>query len=189
VAELFRRWLFSSVSSIPTFSALPYVNEKGIQLTSVDQLPEENADFYRSYYCNHRLLNHGNLTGMVHFQCSVPWHTIKKPDDEYFKWLHLNKVFLNQTKFKTETLAPCEFLLGAHLGFFWRDEAEADLAPSINPGGEIVSFQLSARSVSVAISPHNKQNYTFQAVIVETSIPHAAKLREQFYSLHPEVQH
>ncbi len=90
VAELFRLWLFSSVSSIPNFFALPYENEKGIQLMSVDQLPEDNADFYRLYYCNHRLLNHGNLTGMVQFQCSVPWHTIKKPDGEYFKWLFIS---------------------------------------------------------------------------------------------------
>jgi hypothetical protein len=39
-----------------------------------------------------------------------------------------------------ETLVPCGFLLGAHPGFFWHDEAEADPAPSINPGGEIVPF-------------------------------------------------
>jgi hypothetical protein len=27
---------------------------------------------------------------MVQFQCSVPWHTIKKPDGEYFKWLFIS---------------------------------------------------------------------------------------------------
>jgi hypothetical protein len=41
----------------------------------------------------------------------------------------------------------------------------------------------------VAINPQKKRRYTFQVVAVETSNPHAAKLRERFYSLHPEVQH
>jgi hypothetical protein len=100
VAKYFRRWIYSSCASIDNFGLLPYDDEKGQQISSSDQVPEDNADFYSTYYHNHRVLNRGNLTGMVMFQCSTPWARLKNPTHPFFNWLRLNKVYLNQTKFK-----------------------------------------------------------------------------------------
>jgi len=91
-----------------------------------------------------------------------------RPDQDYFKWLKVNQVFLNHTKFKTDTLVPCGFLLGAHPGFFRRDEAEIDLAHNISPSDSPLDFQLSSRSVSVATSPSTTDRFSFQAVVVES---------------------
>jgi hypothetical protein len=46
VAKFFRRWIFSSCESIEHFSLIPYEEEKGQQISSLDQVPEDNADFY-----------------------------------------------------------------------------------------------------------------------------------------------
>jgi hypothetical protein len=67
VAKYFRRWIYSCSESIDNFTLVPYEDEKGIQISSLNQVPEDNADFYTTYYHNHRVLNHGNLTGMVQF--------------------------------------------------------------------------------------------------------------------------
>jgi hypothetical protein len=184
VAQHFRRWLYSSQESIGQFSLLPFDDEKGQQIHSVNQVPDDNADFYKEYYHNHRVLQHGNLTGMVAFQTSTPWSQIKNPNHPFFRWLRFNKVYLNHTKFKTSTLVPCGFLLGAHPGYFRRDEAERELTASLQltPDQE-VQFQLSSRSISVPIQDGKPDRYTIQAVIVETSTKHAAILREKFFSL------
>jgi hypothetical protein len=50
-----------------------YDDDKGQQVTSTNQLPEDNSDFYHLYYCNHRVLQHGNLTRMISFQWGIPW--------------------------------------------------------------------------------------------------------------------
>jgi hypothetical protein len=138
-------------------------------------------DFYSTYYHNHRVLNHGNLTGMVSFQCSTPWARLKSPNHPFFNWLRLNKVFLNQTKFKTSSLVPCGFLLGAHPGHLRRDEAEAELWVSLGfDTDEDLTFQLSSRSVSVPIQEGKPERFVFQAVVVETSTQNAAS---KFFSL------
>jgi hypothetical protein len=184
VAKYFRRWIFSSCESIDHFSLIPYDDEKGQQITSLDQVPEDNADFYSMYYHNHRVLIHGNLTGMVSFQSSLPWAKLKSPNHPFFNWLRLNKVFLNQTKFKASSLVPCGFLLGAHPGHLRRDEAEAELRISLGySDGDELPFQLSSRSVSVPIQEGKLDRYVFQAVVIETSTQHAASLREKFFSL------
>lgn len=183
VAKYFRRWVFSASESIANFSVLPYDDEKGLQITNLDQVPEDNKDFYSTYYHNHRILNHGNLTGMVAFQSSTPWAQLKSPNHPFFSWLRLNKVFINQTKFKTSTLVPVGFLLGAHPGYLRRDEAEAELKVSLGFQDEELPFQLSARSVSVAVQDGKSDRYAFQAVVVETSTQQAASLREKFFSL------
>jgi hypothetical protein len=72
VTKYFHRWIYSCSESIDHFTLVPYEDEKGLQISSLDQVPEDNADFYATYYHNHRVLNHGNLTGMVQFQCSTP---------------------------------------------------------------------------------------------------------------------
>jgi len=127
---------------------------------------------------------------MVQFQCSVPWHIIKNPDLDFFKWLKLNQVFLNRTKFKTDTLFPSGFLLGAHPGSFHHDDAEADLTPNVSPLDDPIDFQLSSRSVSVASSPQKgAPRFSFQAVVVESLANQAAKVRERFFSLNPQVLH
>jgi hypothetical protein len=76
----------------------------------------------------------------------------KKPDEDNFKWLHVNKVFLNHTKFKTDTLVPCGFLLSALPGFSCHNEAELDFKTNISPENSPVPLQLSLQSVSVALS-------------------------------------
>lgn len=53
VAKYFRWWGFSSCESIDNFSLIPYDDEKGQQISSLDQVPEENPDFYSAYYHNH----------------------------------------------------------------------------------------------------------------------------------------
>jgi hypothetical protein len=89
---------------------------------------------------------------MVHFQVGTPWGQLKKPSSPYFSWLHLNQVFLNYTKFKTDTLIPCGFLVGAHPGFFRRDEAEEELIGSLGLADNSIPFQLSSRNISVPIA-------------------------------------
>jgi len=185
VAEYFRCWVYSSSQSLLSSSVIQYNDDKGMKVTSVDQLLSDNPEFYKTYYHNHRTLNHGNLTGMVLFQCSMPWNMIKK-DSEYFKWLRLNRVFLNQTKFKMDTIVPCGFLLGAHPGFFRRDKAEKEFQTTLN-FTDPIPFQLFSRSVSVPISSQKQDRFSFQAVVVETSVAHAAALWEWFYSLNPDL--
>jgi hypothetical protein len=73
------RFIFAASDSITHFSLLPFDHEKGKQVSSVSQLPDDNPEFYASYYHNHRILATGNLTGMVLFQSSQPWTTIKSP--------------------------------------------------------------------------------------------------------------
>jgi hypothetical protein len=184
VAKYFRRWIFSSCESIDQFSLLPYDDEKGQQIVSLDQVPEDNAEFYSTYYHNHRVLAHGNLTGMVVYQSSSPWSKLKSPNHPFFNWLRLNKVFLNQIKFKALSLVPCGFLLGAHPGHLRRDEAEDELRVSLGFSSDEESpFQLSSRSVSVPIQEGKPERYAFQAVVIETSTQYAASLWEKFFSL------
>jgi hypothetical protein len=184
VAKYFRRWVFSSSESIDHFSLIPYEDEKGQQVSSLDQVPEDNALFYAMYYHNHRVLAHGNLTGMVAFQSSIPWSKLKSPTHPFFNWLRLNKVFLNQVKFKASSLVPCGFLLGAHPGHLRRDEAEEELSFSLGfSNGEELPFQLSSRSVSVPVKDGSPDRYSFQAVVAETSTQQAANLKEKFFSL------
>jgi hypothetical protein len=187
VAKFFRRWIYSSSESIDNFALVPYDDDKGQQISSIDQVPEDNASFYSAYYHNHRVLNHGNLTGMVAFQCTTPWARLKSPNHPFFNWLRLNKVFLNQTKFKASSLVPCGFLLGAHPGYLRRDEAEEELRQGLGyTQDEELPFQLSSRTVSVPIQDDKQDRYAFQAVVVETSTQQAATLREKFFSMgHP----
>jgi hypothetical protein len=187
VATLFSRWVFSACQSIPHFSLLPYTDEKGVRISSTEQIPKDNKEFFDQYFHNHRVLAHGNLTGMITFQCSVTWASLKDPNSGFFKWLHFNKVYLNQTKFKTDTLVPCGFLLGAHPGFLHWDEAEQELRNSLNLNCEELPFQLSAHTVSVPVQDGKPEQYSFQGVVVETSTKHANSLREWFYELgHPK---
>jgi hypothetical protein len=164
------------------FSLLPFDQEKGMQVTTIDQFTDDKT-FYSTYFHNHRVLQHGNLTGMIHFQVGTPWGQLKKPTGTYFNWLHSNEVFLNYTKFKTDTLVPSGFLVGAHPNFFHRNEAEEELLGSLGLPDESIQFQLSSRSISVPISDGSPERYTFQAVVVETAAPHATTLREKFYEL------
>jgi hypothetical protein len=142
-----------------------------------------DPEFFAEYYGNHRSLIHGDLTGMVHFQTSTPWNTIKAFKSRYFAWLTDNRVFLNYMKFKTETLVPCGFLVGAHPGHHRHLEAELELQASLGLEAEEIPFQLSSRSVSVPIKEDDIRRYSFNAVVVETSTKNAARLREWFYEL------
>jgi hypothetical protein len=120
---------------------------------------------------------------MVLFQCSLPWNQLKREKSTYFNWLRFNNVYLNQTKFKTATLVSCGFLVGAHPGYFRRDEAEKELHSSLNIAADELPFQLSARTASVLVKQGSSEKYAFQAVVVETSATSAKQLREAFYNL------
>lgn len=152
----------------------------------MDQLPDNTPDFYSLFYHNHRVLSSGNLTGMVQFQCSLPWSAIKLPTGKFFRWLVVNKVFINYTKFKTSTLVPCGFLHGAHPGFLCHDEAELELCQSLHISPDKLPFQLSSRTISIPIFDGKPERFDFQAVVVEAK--DAAQLREHFYSLADPLQ-
>ncbi len=173
VAQLFQTWVKSSCSMLQNFSLLPHKDgEKGQQITSPDQVPEDNASFYTDYFFNHQVLQHGNLTGMVAFQTSTPWSRIKAPSSKYFNWLRLNSVYLNQTKFKTATLVACSFLVGTHPGYLRHDEAERELRlslglsiPDQNTEEADIHFQLSSRTASVPVQDGGTERYSFRAVV------------------------
>lgn len=183
VAELFTSWIEASINLLADFALLPYDDTKQESVTSVAQICRGDPEFFTTYYGNHRSLVHGNLTGMVHFQTSTTWSSIKAFKSRYFAWLTDHRVFINYTRFKTETLVPCGFLVGAHPGHFRRLEAEEELHASLGLDPGELPFQLSARSVSVPIKEHDTRRYSFNAVVVETSTKHATQLRERFYEL------
>jgi hypothetical protein len=183
-AALFTDWLEKSVALLANFSLLPYEGEGGHQITSVNQI-EQDPIFFNQYYHYHRVLQHGNLTGMVQFQTSVPRIALKSIKSTYFTWLKESRVYLNQTKFKTDTLVACGFLVGAHPGHMRRDEAEDELKVSLDMESTNIPFQLSSRSISVPIREGDPSRYSFQAVVIETSVQHAQSLREKFYKLDP----
>jgi hypothetical protein len=131
VAALFTKWVEKSCASLNAFSLLPFDSEQGQQVTSPVQIPGDDASFYSQYYYKHRILQHGNPTGMIHFQTATPWTYIKSFKNHYFAWLRENKVFINYTKFKTDTSVPCGFLVGAHPGFLRCTEAEEELLGSL----------------------------------------------------------
>jgi hypothetical protein len=118
---------------------------------------------------------------MIHFQTSTPWSAIKGFHSKYFSWLRNHKVYLNLTKFKTDTLVPCGFLVGAHPGFLRRNEAKEELRGSLSIDPEELPFQLSARTISVPLKEGEPGRFSFQAVVVETAVKHATKLRDFFY--------
>jgi hypothetical protein len=184
VAALFLQWFEKSAVSLANFSLLPYEGEGGHQITSKDQF-EQDPEFYKQYYHNHRVLQHGNLTGMVQFQTSLPWIALKSAKSAYFTWLKECRVYLNKTKFKTDTLVACGFLVGAHPGFLQRDEAEEELRVSLDLENDSLPFQLSSRSISVAIKEGDPGRFSFQAIVVETSVQYAQPLQEKFYQLDP----
>jgi hypothetical protein len=124
---------------------------------------------------------------MVHFPTSVSWSTIKSFKHPYFAWLCTNRVYLNYTKFKTDTLVACGFLVGAHPGYLCREEAEEEIRGSLGLDEGELQFQLSSRSVSVPIKDGQPSRYNFHAVILKTSVREASRLRELFYALqHPK---
>jgi hypothetical protein len=184
VNALFSQFLETTIRPLPDFSLLPYEDDKGQQVTSVNQIPDNNPSFSRMYYHNHRVLQQGNLTGMISFQCSKPWSELMKPTSPYFQWLSQVKVYLNQTKFKASTLVPCGFLHGAHLGYLHRNEANKELFSCLNKNQkDKVHFQLPARTLSVPIGNGKQEKFSFQAVVIETEAQQASVLRERFYSL------
>jgi len=172
---------------IPDFTLLPFEDEEGQGIISPDQVPDDNPDFFKEYFYNHRVLQHGNLTGMVHFTCSVSWNKVKRMQDPYFQWLHQNKVYLNMTKFKSATLVICGFFIGAHPGHFRREDAEKELRLRLQISDDY-PFQLSSRTISVPKDAGKQsERYGFPAVAIETSARHAKKLREAFFALPPPV--
>jgi hypothetical protein len=181
-ADHFTKWVSESFQLLPQFSLLPFEDAAGQQITSTLQLVDEKH-FCSTYFHNHRVLQHSNLTGMIHFQVGVPWGYLKKPSGAYFSWLHKNEVFINCMKFKADTLVPCGFLVGAHPAFFCRDKAEDELTCSLDLDDTPVPFQLSSRTISVPMVEGNPQKFTLQAIIVKTSTSHAGTLRERFYNL------
>jgi hypothetical protein len=83
---LFLQWFEKGKALLVNFSLLPFEDDRGLQITSSTQIPEDAA-FFSDYYHNHRVLQHGNLTGMVQFQTSVPWTALKSYKSAYFSWL------------------------------------------------------------------------------------------------------
>jgi hypothetical protein len=87
VADQFTLWIEASIKLLPDFALLPYDGESGAKVTSSKKICHGDPDFFVEYYGNHHSLLHGNLTGMVHFQTSSPWSSIKAFKSRYFAWL------------------------------------------------------------------------------------------------------
>jgi hypothetical protein len=183
IAELFLQWLDKSSSLLSNFGILPFDAKKGQQTTDRSQVALDDVEFFGTHYYNHRVLQQRNLTGMVHFQTSSPWRSIKHIKSPYFTWMKACKVFLNYTKFETYTLVACGFMVGAHPGHLCCQEAEEKLRGSLALDDDELEFQLSSRSISVPISDGDSGRYSLQAMVVETSVSSTQKPRERFYSL------
>lgn len=179
VAALFTEWLEASMNMLENFSLLLYDSPQGQKITSAEQVSPEDMLFFNDYYHNHQVLQHGNLTGMVHFQTSTPWIKIKSFQGTYFRWLSNHRVFINVM----ETLVVCGFLVGAHPGYLHRDKAEEELRVSLGLDDNELPFQISSCSISVPIKDGDPTHFSFQAIVVETATKDAHKLRERFYAL------
>jgi len=102
--------------------------------------------------------------------------------EPYFLWQHHSKVYLNLTKFKSDTSVVCGFLFGAHPGHLRREDAEKEFLARLELPTDF-PFQLSSRTISVPIdSSKDSKRYSFPAVAVETSARQAKCLRESFFS-------
>jgi len=88
VAIFFLNRVQESKTYLPDFTLLPYDTT-----TNTEPAPEPTeiqhnyVNFFQTYYANHPVLCHGQLTGMVHFQTTVSWSAIKSFKDPYFTWL------------------------------------------------------------------------------------------------------
>jgi hypothetical protein len=140
---LFQEWVNNTRQCIPDVELLQFDDKKANMITTSDQVQDDNPGFYKDYYHNHRVLNPGNLTEMVHFQCSVSWNKVKRVKEPYFQWLHQSKIYLNLTKFKSATLVVCGFLEGAHPGHLCREDAEVELHDRLQLPTDF-QFQLSS---------------------------------------------
>jgi hypothetical protein len=88
VADHFLTWLETSFKHLKTFSLLPFDDaNQDPPITSITQLVPDNPTFFGTYFHNHRILQHGNLTGVVTFQTSTLWWEIKSFKSNYFNWL------------------------------------------------------------------------------------------------------
>jgi hypothetical protein len=142
VANLFAEWFEHTSKMIENFSLLPYDKDDGEQIADINQISQD-PPFVLEYYFNHCILQHRNLTGMVCFQTNVPWYTVKSLKKPYFQWLKHHKVSLNFTKFKTDTLVACGFLVGAHPGYLCQNEVQEKLKISVGIE-DTIPFQLSS---------------------------------------------
>jgi hypothetical protein len=97
VADLFTSWIDASLKLLSDFALLPFEDDVSDTITSIEHIARGDPDFFMKYYGNHRSLIHGNLTGMVHFQTSTSWQSIKAFRSRYFAWLTNNRVFINYT--------------------------------------------------------------------------------------------
>ncbi len=152
IANFFLGWLSQSKKDLPKFSLLPHNSDfRTAAEVILDEVAPNDIAFFRTSYGNQRVLQHGNLTGMVQFQTSVSWSMLKGFKNPYFTWLKAHRVFLNYTKFKTDTLVACGFSVGAHPGFMRRDKAEEEICGSLGFDKDEANFQLSSRYISVPI--------------------------------------
>lgn len=117
LANLFYEWFEAMHNHLKGFSLLPYTLDNGQQITMTSQMSKADESMLKEYYSKNCVLQHGNLTGMVHFQTSTPWSAVKGFNSQYFSWLKKHKMYLNLTKFKPDTLVPSGFLVGTHPSF------------------------------------------------------------------------
>jgi hypothetical protein len=76
---------------------------------------------------------------------------------------------------------PC-FLVGAHPGHLYREDAEVELRDRLQLTTDF-PFQLLSRTISVPKdTSKNSERYSFPAVAVETSARQAKRLREAFFA-------
>jgi hypothetical protein len=72
VADLFLNWYEKCTTELPEFSLLPFDSHEHQLAPAPKEILHSNEDFFKTFYGNHRVLHHGNLTGMVHFYTTLP---------------------------------------------------------------------------------------------------------------------
>jgi hypothetical protein len=111
VVEHFTERAKASFDILPYFALLSFDHEKGQQVSGPSQIIDDKL-FYNTYFHNHRALQHGNLTGMVHFQTSTSWGFLKNllvlTSHGYIK----TKSFLTLQSSKPTPWSHVAFLLG-----------------------------------------------------------------------------
>jgi hypothetical protein len=83
VADQFTLWIEASLKLLGDFALLPFDGAGTTKITAMEHIRWGDPDFFSEYYGNHRSLVHGNLTGMVHFQTSSSWNSIKAFKSRY----------------------------------------------------------------------------------------------------------
>jgi len=107
VPECFRQF-FKQLCQVSPDVLLQSYNDSGTPVTPVEQLPEDDIEFYDKYYHQHSVSPTGQLTGMCLITLPHTWLQLKNNKSTFFKWLQDKKVFMKYVSFKVDQLSATE---------------------------------------------------------------------------------